>query len=365
MPPGADIKKRQVISNHKSADRRKSVTLLIMLNDLATEEKLRIGNLNNRKGPSIDGFEFQGRSLRGEDLKNADLSGVNLAGLDLTGVDFTNARLFRTNLKGVRLKNAKLDGAELAGANLAEADMVNISASNASFGMANLENANLFNAKMENATLSLASLIGADLKAASLNGARLREARLKGADFTNAHLKDADMSLCDVSEACFNNADMRSARLRALKGFRSASWIGVDIRDVNFAGAYLMRRYILDQNFLYEFRRRNRFTAIFYNIWWITSDCGRSVARWCFWTFLLSFMFGLAYMFVEVDYGEFRTWLSPFYYSVVTMTSLGYGDIVPASTSAQMIAMTEVITGYVMLGGLLSIFANKMSRRAD
>jgi len=27
--------------------------------------------------------------------------------------------------------------------------------------------------------------------------------------------------------------------------------------------------------------------------------------------------------------------------------------------------MVEVVIGYVMLGGLLSIFANKMARRAD
>jgi hypothetical protein len=32
---------------------------------------------------------------------------------------------------------------------------------------------------------------------------------------------------------------------------------------------------------------------------------------------------------------------------------------------AQILAMIEVAIGYVMLGGLLSIFANKMARRAD
>jgi len=336
-----------------------------MLNDLTVEKNMQIENFIDGKSCSVDDFDFRGKSLCGEDLKDVDLSDANLAGVDLSGADLSNARLFRANLNGVRLNNAKLDGAELSGANLADADMVNISANNAGFGMANLENAKLFNAKLENATLSLACLIGADFKAASLNGARLREAKLSGADFTNAQLKDADMSLCDVNEACFNNADLRRTRLRALNGFHTASWIGVDIRDVNFSGAYLMRRFILDQNFLYEFRRRNRLTAILYKIWWITSDCGRSIARWCFWTFLLAFLFGLAYIFVGVNYGEFRTWLSPFYYSVVTLTSLGYGDVTPASTIAQIIAMTEVITGYVMLGGLLSIFANKMSRRAD
>jgi voltage-gated potassium channel Kch len=53
------------------------------------------------------------------------------------------------------------------------------------------------------------------------------------------------------------------------------------------------------------------------------------------------------------------------YYSIVTLTTLGYGDVVPASPAAQVLAMIEVILGYVMLGGLLSIFASKMARRAD
>ena len=50
-----------------------------------------------------------------------------------------------------------------------------------------------------------------------------------------------------------------------------------------------------------------------------------------------------------------------------TLHRLGrrYGDIVPASAAAQGIAMLEVVIGYMMLGGLLSIFSNKIARRAE
>ena len=68
---------------------------------------------------------------------------------------------------------------------------------------------------------------------------------------------------------------------------------------------------------------------------------------------------------MALDYGDQRTPLSSLYYSVVTLTTLGYGDVVPASIWAQLLAMVEVLLGYVMLGGLLSIFANKMARRAE
>jgi len=68
---------------------------------------------------------------------------------------------------------------------------------------------------------------------------------------------------------------------------------------------------------------------------------------------------------VDIDYGDFETPLSPLYFSVVTLTTLGYGDALPASTAAQVLVMAEVIIGYCMLSGLLSIFATRMGRRAD
>jgi hypothetical protein len=52
------------------------------------------------------------------------------------------------------------------------------------------------------------------------------------------------------------------------------------------------------------------------------------------------------------------------YYSVVTFTTLGFGDVKPQTELAAVIVMLEVIIGYVMLGGLISILANKLARRA-
>jgi uncharacterized protein YjbI with pentapeptide repeats len=55
-----------------------------------------------------------------------------------------------------------------------------------------------------------------------------------------------------VEGATFNNVDLRDARLRLVRGFRKASWTGVDIRDINFSGAYRMRRFIVDENYIKE-----------------------------------------------------------------------------------------------------------------
>ena len=52
------------------------------------------------------------------------------------------------------------------------------------------------------------------------------------------------------------------------------------------------------------------------------------------------------------------------YYSVVTFTTLGFGDIVPQTQEAAWWVMAEVIIGYIRLGGLISILATKLARRS-
>ena len=310
-------------------------------------------------------LDLKGVNLAGEDLSGMNLSGVDLSGADLTGANLSGARLFKATLKKTILLNANLKKTELTGADLTEAVLEEVDASQIGLGMACLQGAHLFRANLEGGTLSMANFEGADLRGACLHNSRIREAKLIRADLTNADLRAADMSLSSVAGATFNNADMREARLRLVDGFESAKWIGVDIRDVNFAGAYRLRRFIMDQNFIKEFRAASRLSGMIYYIWWITSDCGRSMFRWCLWIAILIFFYAWLYTVVGVDYGDYPTRLSPLYYSVVTLTTLGYGDVSPASLPAQAVAMIEVLTGYMMLGGLISIFSNKIARRAD
>ncbi len=323
-----------------------------------------------RQGTAKEQIDLSGADLKGLDLNGLDLSGVNFAGADLSGCDLsaanlTKANLFNARLKGANLKEALLRLTNLNGADLTGANLDSVRAIRAGFGMACLDNATMFNARMELCSFSKASLKDADLRCANLKGSVMREADIQGADLTEARLEEADLSMAMVHWANFTNADLRRARLRLIQGYDRAKWIGTDIRDINFAGAYLMRRYVNDQNFLMEFKNHSPLSKFLYYIWLITSDCGRSMSRWCMWIFLQAWFFAWLYSIVGVDYGEHPTGLSNLYFSIVTLTTLGFGDVVPSNTAGQLVVMTEVITGYMMLGGLLSIFSNKMARRAD
>ena len=55
---------------------------------------------------------------------------------------------------------------------------------------------------------------------------------------------------------------------------------------------------------------------------------------------------------------------TPFYYSIVTYTTLGFGDVTPGHWLGEVIVTLEVIAGYLTLGLLVSILANTVARRA-
>jgi uncharacterized protein YjbI with pentapeptide repeats len=319
------------------------------------------GRLPDGTDPAV----LKGAQLIGLDLSNLDLSGLDLSGADLSRANLSGSRLVRTCLRDAVLFEAFLMRAELLSADLAGADMSSSRADHAGFESADLSNATLFNASLEGATFTRSVLRGADLRATNLHKARLREVDLVDADFSRSNLQQADLEGSNVGGATFVDADMHNTRLRGLTGYVSANWIGADISGINFTGAYLIRRTVMDQNFLHEFRSQSRANAVIYKVWWLTSDCGRSFVRWGACILVLVTVFAGLYNLVAIDYGDYPTLLSSFYFSVVTLTTLGYGEVVPASAAAQLLAMIEVIIGYVMLGGLLSIFANKMARRAD
>ena len=55
---------------------------------------------------------------------------------------------------------------------------------------------------------------------------------------------------------------------------------------------------------------------------------------------------------------------APFYYSIVTHTTLGFGDVTPKTLTGQVFVTIKVVFGYVTLGLLISILANRVARRS-
>jgi uncharacterized protein YjbI with pentapeptide repeats len=314
---------------------------------------------------SADKRTLAGRRLVAEDLSGLNLSGWDLCGADLSRADLSGATLVKAQLTETILYEVDLSHSECLGACFDGANLTGANLSGSGLGNASFVGALMVDARLEGAAMAHAVLDGADLRSAHLQGVRALKASWLACDLRSADLRGVEFDQGHVTDALFDGADLRAASLVRVEGYLKASWIGVDMRDIDFTGAYLCRRFIMDQNYIEEFRRQTKYSEVIYRAWWITSDCGRSMVRWgaCIGALVLVF----AWMFTGVDvaYGDHETALSPIYYSVVTLTTLGYGDALPASPAAQVVAMVEVLFGYVMLGGLLSIISNKMVRRAE
>ena len=297
-------------------------------------------------------------------------------------IDLKNAELMHMNLENANLAEADLQKANLSFANFKNANFAFADLESAVFSFGSFEGASFSGAHLENAYLEDANLVGAKLPGANLKNAKLANSNLK-----NAYLVDANLEGTILNAVNFRNANLSSvtfdqkifwdlakaARFHPKKLWNHRDNILLDTtircKGVNAAtcfGSQQFKLFLQDQDFLEEFLDKKWGKTIFF-IWWILADCGRSLGRWAGWSFLLALLF--AFLFWHLGPDAFNTphlkfdLLTMFYYSVVTFTTLGFGDIIPKTTTAAMCVTVEVIVGYVMLGGLITIFASKLSRR--
>jgi len=297
-------------------------------------------------------------------------------------IDLKNAKLMHMNLENANLAKADLTEANLSFTNFKNANLVFSNLESAIFYFANFEGANFAAAHLKNAYLEDANLAGARLSGANLKNAILANSNLKNACLVDAHLEGTNLNAVN-----FKNANLSSVsfdqkimwKLTKATGFNLKKlWsqrynilldTTIRCKGVNAAtcyGSQQFKLFLQDQDFLEEYLETKWGGKIFF-IWWLFADCGRSLGRWAGWSLLLALLF--AYFFWLLGSNSFDTqhlkfnFLTMFYYSVVTFTTLGFGDIIPKTTTAAMCVTVEVILGYVMLGGLITIFASKLSRR--
>jgi uncharacterized protein YjbI with pentapeptide repeats len=326
-----------------------------------------------------------------------DLSHANLKKRDLSGFDFSGVNFDKANLSG-----SLLDKANLSSANLRNSNLSNASLDHANLAHANLDRANLAFAHLENAVLLFASLKKADLRGAFLRKAAIEDAVLRNANLSHAHLEDAVLAFSDCSNVDFVNAFLNGANLTGVnlekanvslvRFDRSILWAA--LKKARFNPVKLWRRrmdllldttirckgvhaacygsqrfaaFLRGQDFLEEVleTKKGRFIC---SIWWLLADCGRSFLRWGFWSCMIIFLFGMIYSFLGA--GNFHLATISFslgsmmYFSVVTFSTLGFGDVIPQTPIALFLTGLEVFTGYFMMGGLISIFSTKLARAA-
>lgn len=319
------------------------------------------------RGRRLDRMDLSNRILHTADLRHASLHRSNLSDCDFTAADLSGA-----DLSSAELFHAEFTGAIMSRVDLERAFLIEANLSLAYLHGANLTGAHLSGANLTNARLNNAQLSGADLSGANLTDADLRGANLERCDLSNAKLNGADLSDANLRGAALQSADFTDANVTGLRFDETETC--KDIRITSAHGNAMFKRYAQDQAYIEEYKE-NR--PIRYSIWKYSSNCGRSLMLWVFWCAFFAVGFSLVFQFhlggsesfvlnelsKEPGYSP-RDWAPMLYYSVVTFTTLGFGDIVPKTQEAAWWIMAEVVMGYFMLGGLITILATKLARRS-
>ncbi len=176
------------------------------------------------------------------------------------------------------------------------------------------------------------------------------------------------------------NTIRQSISNRFTKNSKNPTEFYLDSQHVDEVANPFFKRYVADQQFIRAFNKANPMLA---HLWRWSSDYGRNLGLWAFWSLFIAFLFAIAYLpypswmpewmqdwspqFHQATgqySGEPLTFWNSFYFSVVTFTTLGFGDVVADNATARLLVTLEVIFGYLMLGGLISIFANKLASRS-
>jgi hypothetical protein len=305
--------------------------------------------------------------LAGEDLSEMDLTGVNLGEADLVEAELFQADLTEANLKMAKMENADLAGANLCGAalykaNLGGACLIEVDLTGASLGAANLHNADLRGTKLCGADFDEADLSGANLSEADLTGANLTHADITGANLRNANL--AGTNLTAMKDGGFKE---KRGRYYGIRGLDSCFGDPLFVRDAKDQDYLDTLEVAIDETSSPAWRRWKRF---WFSAWSLI-DYGRSLAKLALGAFGVMMVFGAIFHLDSVFGWQIfdlpasaDSPLSPYYYSVVTYTRLGSGGITPTHWVGEIVLVCERILGYVTLGLLLSILANKVARRS-
>jgi hypothetical protein len=329
-------------------------------------------------------IDLESANLSGENLEGANLADALLAGADLSCACLKRAHLVRASLQNANMTHADMTQtnfahARLTKANLAFGDLEDALLPFADLREVNFSAANLTRARAEDSDFRHANLAHASLQRAVLSFSDFRHATIVGADLHGTNLSSINLENTNVSLVKYDQQIFREllketrCRLPALWKRRQDFILNTTIRcKGNHAaacyGSQRFKLFLQDQDFLEEMMESysGKFWCF---LWWLFADCGRSMIRWASWSIMIAGLFALIYWmmgsaFFSMAHLDFN-FLNMLYYSIVTFTTLGFGDISPRTTGAAFVVSLEVIFGYVMLGGLISIFSGKLSRRSS
>lgn len=291
-------------------------------------------------------LEFNDFCFSSGATKGVNFYGANFYGSKLNYVDFRYGHLIEANFENTKILSCSFIEANLNKSNFKNSDATLSNFNFVKFDEANLRNTNFFQSNFYESSFIMANL---------------EDTHFVGGGYNPLYGKKLRLNLCG---AIFKGAKFNSGT------YFDNYYVSTqtDFRTINFESAnyssglrqtlrYCNRRHNWDE---WYSEQNNKLVIFFVRKFWQYSDYGISVVSlvksFCK---IASFFAILYFLFPSLIHGlEPLQPLRAFYFSIVTMTTLGYGDMYPVSGIGQLLVMLQVIYGYVLLGSLLTILSN-------
>ncbi len=271
-----------------------------------------------------------------------------------------------------------MDGFILKGVNLENLNLVNhygepFSLTNADLSRANLHNAHLYKVNLSGSRLLKADLSGANLHCANLSGCNLLGVNLKACRLEHVEWGG---QICQALTA--RTIQGTKNRDKAVLLYEEAEEVARNIRKscegqglFDIAGDFFHREMVFRRYQLPRFSVRRLVSKIVD----VVSGYGEKPIRVVLFSALFIllcsvfyFLFGISDSGVVVQFNaeqasylNIKAWLDCLYFSVVTFTTLGYGDLTPLGPS-RFFAALEAFTGSFSLALFVVVFVKKMTR---
>lgn len=354
---------------------------------------------------------FDGATVADGTFQNADLRRASVRRVDGDGAEFS-----RASAANLDASNANLDGADFHDVTAPGAVFDDATARRAAFDYATTPSAQFRGAGLEDAEFVRASLPGADFTNAMLREASLVQVRANGSVFDDAVLKSVDLTDADFEDATMWGATLERAnctRTRLLSAdLRAATLYGATLAEVHANSAtefpeppptepdraawtYRAVERVARENSLSRLgrksfvarkdaRRAEARTDGDSGTWlylWGTNALMRYGVSWlrvvgvsavAVAVFAVAFTLvggvrpstsssaPVAFNTVSVSVPEPVAALAVnAYFSAVTFTTLGYGDLQPATGAAQTLAGVESYLGAVLIALLVYVFGRR------
>ncbi|WP_252178891.1 pentapeptide repeat-containing protein [Endozoicomonas sp. 4G] len=276
-------------------------------------------------------------------------------------------------------KGTPMEGFYLKGANLDNLDLVCPERSQA-YQLINsdLSRCSLVKAHLYRADLSGSNLLKADLSRANLHCTRLIGSNLLGVNFKSARIEHVEFGAVFLQEEKAHQARREGDETKACALFEEAEEVARNIRKhceaqglFHNAGDFFYREMTFNR---YRFPSLSRHRMVS-KVVDLLSGYGEKPERVVLFSMSFIVFFSLFYFFLGIEDGEtliqyqsgqpfynnLVNWLETLYFSVVTFTTLGYGDLTPVGLS-RLFAAIEAFVGSFTLALFVVVFVKKMTR---